>query len=59
MCSAKKVFLQFNKIYSKKRVPVACNFIKKETLLQVFECCETFWDTFFLTEHFLSLRLFF
>ena len=26
-CSAKKVFLKFLKIYSKKPVPVACNFI--------------------------------
>ena len=43
----KKLFLKFHKIYSKKPVPVACNFIEKETLLQVFEFCETFRDTFF------------
>ena len=46
-CSAKKLFLKFYKIYSKKPVPVAYNFIQKETLLQVFEFCETFRDTFF------------
>ena len=46
-CSAKNVFLKFYKIYSKKPVPVADNFIQKETLLQVFEFCETFRDTFF------------
>ena len=26
-CSAKKVILKFHKIYSKKPVPAACNFI--------------------------------
>ena len=41
------MFLKFHKIYSKKPVPVACNFIEKETLLQVFEFCETFKDIFF------------
>ena len=41
-----KGFLKFHKIYSKKPVPVACNFIEKDTLLQVFEFCETFKDTF-------------
>ena len=49
----KKLFLKFHKIYSKKPVPVACNFIEKETLLQVFEFCETFKDTF-LIEHLMS-----
>ena len=43
----KKGVLTFHKIYSKKSEPVVCNLIKKETLLQVFECCETFGDTFF------------
>ena len=28
-------------------MPVACKFIEKETLLQVFKFCETFKDTFF------------
>ena len=28
-------------------MPVAYNFIQKETQLQVFEFCETFRDTFF------------
>ena len=54
-CSAKKMFLKFHKIYSKKPVPAACNFIYKETLnfiyketlVQVFEFHETFKDTFF------------
>ena len=46
-CSAKKVFLKFHKIYSKKNVPAACNFIQKETLLQVFDFRETFKDPFF------------
>ena len=38
----------------------ACNFIKKETLAQVFSCefCEIFKNTFF-TEHLLCLLLFF
>ena len=42
-----KVFLKFDKIYSEKTVPVASNFIEKKTLLQVFEFCETFKETFF------------
>ena len=37
-CSVKKVFL---KVFLKK-VPEACNFIKKETLTQVFSC--EFWE---------------
>ena len=47
MCSAKKLFLKFHEIYSKKPVPVAFNFIEKETLLQEFKFCETFKDTVF------------
>ena len=43
----KKLFLKFHKIYSKKPVPVACNFIEKGTLLQLFEICESFKDYFF------------
>ena len=39
-CSATKLFLKFRKFTAK-------NFIEKETLLQVFEFCETFKDTFF------------
>ena len=43
-CSAKKVFLNIHKIYSEVPVPVACNFIEIETLLQMFVFCETFKD---------------
>ena len=43
----KKLFLKFHNIYSKKPLPVACNFNEKETLLPVLEFCETFKDTFF------------
>ena len=50
-CSAKKVFLKFHKIHRKKPVPVACNFLEKKTLLQVFEFCETFKDNFFNRTH--------
>ena len=41
------MFLKFHKIYGKNPVPVACNFIEKETLLQLFESCETLKDTSF------------
>ena len=41
------MFLQFHKIYRKKPLPVFCNFIEKETLLLVFEFCETFKKTSF------------
>ena len=43
--------LFFNKVVGLR--PQACNFIKKETLAQVFSCefCEISKDTFF-TEHF-------
>ena len=34
-------------MYSKKPLPLACNFIGKETLFQLFEFCETFKDTSF------------
>ena len=39
-CSVKKVFLEISQISQEK--PEACNFIKKETLAQVFSCefCE-------------------
>ena len=39
-CSVKKVFLNFHKIHRKTPVsaPQACNFIKKETLAQLFSC---------------------
>ena len=43
----------FNKELLKKRLwPQACNFIKKETLVQVFSCkfCEISKNTFFI-EH--------
>ena len=43
----KKRILKFHKIYSKKPVPVAGNFIEKETQLEVPEFFETFKDTFF------------
>ena len=35
-----------------KKSPEACNFVKKETLAQIFSCefCEVFRNTFF-TEH--------
>ena len=46
-CSAKKVFLTLEKRYHKNPVSVACNFSEKNTLLQVFEFCGTFKDTFF------------
>ena len=43
---------KFRKIHRKIPVPEACNFIKKETLAEVFsfEFCEIFKNTFF-TEH--------
>ena len=43
----KKGVLKICKVYSKKPVPVALNFIWEETLLQVFEFRETFKNTFF------------
>ena len=43
----KKGVFTFHRISSKKPMSVVCNFIKKETLLHVFECCETFGDTIF------------
>ena len=50
----KKCSEKFRKIHRKTPVPEpqACNFIKKETLAQVFSCefCETSKSTFF-TEH--------
>ena len=45
--------LFFNKVADlRKTPPMACNFIKKDTLAQVFSCefCEIFKNTFF-TEH--------
>ena len=50
-CSIKKdVLKNFTKFTGK--VPESCNFIKKETLAQMFSCefCEIFKNTFF-TEH--------
>ena len=45
ICSVKKVFLQIHK----KARALACNFIKKETLAQIFsvEFCEISKNTFF------------
>ena len=50
-CSVKNVLLKIPQIH--RRTPQDCNFIKKETLVQVFSCefCEIFKDTFF-TEYF-------
>ena len=42
-CSVKKV-LKFEKLKKKKKLPQAYNFIKKETLAQVFSC--EFWEIF-------------
>ena len=43
-CSVKKVFLEYRKTHRKTPVPESqvCNFIQKETLVQVFFCefCE-------------------
>ena len=39
------MFLNIHKVYIKKLVPAACNYIKKETLVQVFEFRETLKDT--------------
>ena len=43
---------KFHKIHIKTTVPEACNYIKKETLAQVFSCefCEICKNIFF-TEH--------
>ena len=51
-CSVKKVFLKFCKIHRKTPVPespLVCNFIKNETLAQVFSCVfsESFQNIFF------------
>ena len=53
MLYEKRCSLEFRKIHRKTPVPEACNFIKKETLAQVFSCefCEISENTF-LTEHF-------
>ena len=42
----KKMFFNFRKVH---RLPEACNFTKKETLIQVFSCgfCKIFKNTFF------------
>ena len=62
---SKNVFLKFRKIHKKTHVPgslfampQACNFIKKETLAQVFSCefSEIFKSTFFI-EHLWWLLL--
>ena len=69
-CSVEKMFLEisqnsqentcqslfFNKVGGLR--PMACNFIKKETLVQVFSCefCEISKSTFFI-EHFWWLLL--
>ena len=39
------------------KLPEVCNFIKKETLVQVFSCefCEIFKNTFFLKEIYLFI----
>ena len=53
-CSAKKMFSKFRKIHRKTPVPEPkiCNFIKKETLAQLFGCelCKISKNTF-STEH--------
>ena len=51
MCSVKKVFLKICR-------PQGCNFIKKETLSQMFSCefCEVFKNIFFI-EHLWWLLL--
>ena len=48
----KRCSWKFHKIPRKTPVPEACNFIKKETLAQVFSCefCDISKNTFF-TEH--------
>ena len=48
----KDVLKNFKKLTGKQLLPLTCNFIKKETLRQVFSCkfCKVFKNTFF-TEH--------
>ena len=58
MFCKKDVLKEFTKFTRKPFVPEACNFIKKETLAQVFSCefCE-FLKTPFLAEHLRWLLL--
>ena len=51
-CSLKKVFLKLSQNSQENEENEACNFIKKETLAQVFsfELCDIFKNIFF-TEH--------
>ena len=48
MCSVKKMLLKNSKYPQKNTCAKTCNFIKKETMAQVFscECCEIFKNTF-------------
>ena len=48
MCFVKEVFIQISQNTHESIWPEACNFIKKETLKQVFSCdfCEIFKNTF-------------
>ena len=65
-CSVKEVFLQISQNSQENtcarvsflRKPQACNFIKKETLAQVFSCefCKISKNTFFI-EHLWRLLL--
>ena len=54
------ILYKTNEKYPSKRSTEACNFMKKETLAQVFscECCERCKNTFF-TEHVRQLLLLF
>ena len=58
-CSLKKVFLEISQIFEK--ISSACNFIKKETLAQVFSCefCKISENTYSHTyyDYFLLCRL--
>ena len=60
-CSVKKLFLEISQNSQEStcaRVPQACNFIKKETLAQLFSCeFAKFLRTPFLTEQFRWLLL--
>ena len=63
-CSVKKVFLEISQNSQENTCARVCNFIKKETLAQVFFCefCEISQNAFsyrtrFLTEHLWWLLL--
>ena len=44
------MLLKFHQNYSKKPVSVACNFIEKESLLQVFEFCQPLKKAFLIEQ---------